>query len=168
MMDLTPYIRWIVFIHVLGAFVFAAGHGVSMFVAFKVRRETDRSRLAALLDVSGASLVVASIGLLVVLVAGILAGIVLGSFGRAWIWISLVLVFVIGGLMTPLGIGYLNPIRRALGQRTREVKAGQPDPTPVSDEELARLRASKRPELLVLVGGGGFAVIVGLMMFRPF
>ena len=41
-MDLTPYIRWIVFLHVLGAFMFAAGHGVSMFVAFQVRRETDR------------------------------------------------------------------------------------------------------------------------------
>ena len=53
-MDLTPYIGWIVFIHVLGAFVFAAGHGVSMFVAFQVRRETDRARMAALLDVVAA------------------------------------------------------------------------------------------------------------------
>jgi hypothetical protein len=167
-MDLTPYIRWIVFLHVLGAFVFAAGHGVSMFVAFAVRREKDRGRLAALLDVSGMALAAAGIGLLVLLLSGILAGIVLQSFGRMWIWASLVLLIVIGGLMTPLGIGYFNPIRRALGQRTREVKKTEPDPTPASDAELAALQVSNRPELLLWIGGGGFAVILWLMMFRPF
>ena len=31
-MDLTPYVPWIVFLHIAGAFVFVAGHGVSMFV----------------------------------------------------------------------------------------------------------------------------------------
>jgi len=60
-MDLTPYIRWIVFLHVLGAFMFVAGHGVSMFVVFQVRREADRTRLAALLDLSGWSLAVAGV-----------------------------------------------------------------------------------------------------------
>jgi hypothetical protein len=49
-MDLTPYVAWIVFAHVLGAFMFAAGHGVSMFVVFQARRERDRGRLGALLD----------------------------------------------------------------------------------------------------------------------
>ena len=62
-MDLTPYMPWIVFIHVAGAFAFAAGHGVSMFVAFRVRTEPDRARLATLLDLSGTSLGVAGIGM---------------------------------------------------------------------------------------------------------
>lgn len=167
-MDLTPYIGWIVFLHVLGAFAFAAGHGVSMLVAFQIRRETDRARLAALLDLSAWSLALAGLGLLLLLVFGILAGIVLGSWSRSWIWISLGLFVLITLLMTPIGSGYLGGVRTALGQRTRAIKSSDPDPVPASDEALAAALASKRPELLLLIGAGGFLMILWLMMFRPF
>jgi uncharacterized membrane protein len=167
-MDLTPYAGWIVFLHVAGAFVFAAGHGVSIYMAFQVRRERDPARIGALLDISAASLALAGVGLLVLLVAGIVAGIVLGSFGRAWIWVSLVLLVVIGGLMTPIGGIYFATIRRAIGQRTSGMKLDQPDPVPVSASELAAMLDTRRPELLLLIGGGGFLVILWLMMFKPF
>ncbi|HYN69928.1 MAG TPA: DUF2269 family protein [Candidatus Eisenbacteria bacterium] len=167
-MDLTPYIGWILFLHVGGAFVFAAGHGVSIFMAFQVRRERDPARIGALLDISAASLIAATVGLLVLLVAGIVAGIILGSFGRAWIWVSLVLLVVIGGVMTPVGGTYFANVRRAIGQRTRDLKPDQPDPVPLPAAELAALLDTRRPELLLLIGGGGFLVILWLMMFRPF
>jgi len=167
-MDLTPYITWIVFLHVAGAFAFVAGHGVSMFVAFRLRKERDRARLAALLDLSAWSLGVAGIGLLVLFLSGVLAGIVLGSFGRWWIWVSLVLLVIIAGLMTPVGGSYFTRIRVALGQRTRGLKPADPDPLPVRDAELAGLLLSRAPETLLLLGGGGFLVILYLMMFRPF
>src|SRR5437868_4058662 len=120
-MDLTPYVGWIVYLHIAGAFTFVAGHGVSMFVAFQLRRERERARLGALLDLSGKSLGVAGIGLLVLFVSGIVAGIVLGSFGQWWIWISLALLVVISGLMTPVGGVYFSRIRLAIGQRTRNL-----------------------------------------------
>lgn len=164
-MDLT---RLFVFLHVLGAFMFVAGHGVSMFTVFQVRKEKDRSRLTALLDLSGWSLAIAGIGLLVLLVSGIVAGIMLGSWSRLWIWVSLALFLVIGIVMTPIGGAYLRGLRVAIGQRPRNAKAGDPDPEPVSDAELAVLQASKRPELLLWIGGGGFVVILYLMMFKPF
>jgi hypothetical protein len=167
-MDLTPYLRWIIFIHVLAAFVFAAGHGVSTFAAFQLRREQDRARMGALLDVSGISVAVATVALLVLLVAGILAGVVAQSFGKAWIWVSLVLLVLIGVLMTPLGIGHFNRVRLALGMRTRDLKEADPDPMPASDGELAAILATRRPEQLLLLGGVGFVVILWLMMFRPF
>lgn len=167
-MDLTPYIGWIVFLHVVGTFMFVAGHGVSMFVVFQVRKERDRARLGALLDLSGWSLNAAGIGLLVLFLSGILAGIVLGSFGKWWIWIALVLFIVIAGLMTPVGGKYLTAIRVALGQRTRSLKPADPDPVPASDAELETLLASRAPETLLLLGGGGFLAILWLMMFRPF
>lgn len=167
-MDLTPYIRWIIFLHVLGAFAFVAGHGVSMFVVFQVRKETDRRKLAALLDLSGWSLALAGIGLLVLFISGIVAGIVLGSFGRTWIWVSLALFVVIGIVMTPVGGTYLRNLRLAIGQRPGNAKPDDPDPVPASDSELAAIQASRRPELLLLVGAGGFALILYLMMFRPF
>jgi hypothetical protein len=167
-MDLTPYVRWIVYLHVLAAFVFAAGHGVSIIVAFQVRRETNRTRMAALLDLSNISVAIATVALIVVLIAGILAGIVLNSWSKAWIWISLALLVGIGVAMTPLGIGHFNRIRVALGLRTRDFKEGQPDPVPASDEALAAALASPRPEQLLAIGGIGFIVILWLMMFRPF
>lgn len=167
-MDLTPYLPWIVFIHVAAAFIFAAGHGVTMYVAFAVRREKDRARMASLLDISGWALGSAGIAVLVVLIAGILAGIVAGSWSHAWIWVSLVLFIVIGVAMTPIGGGWFTKLRAGLGQRTRGLKPGDPDPVPLSDGELAALQASKVPEILLVIGGGGFLVIVYLMMFRPF
>jgi len=167
-MDLTPYAGWIVFLHVGGAFAFAAGHGVSVFMAFQLRRERDTARIGALLDISAASLATAGIGLLVLLVAGIVAGITLGSFGHAWIWVSLVLLVVIGGVMTPLGAIHFNQVRAAIGQRSRNLKPDQPDPVPVSADELAAMLDTRRPEQLLLIGGGGFLVILWLMMFRPF
>ena len=167
-MDLTPYIGWIVFLHVLGAFMFVAGHGVSMFVVFQVRREGDREKLGPLLDLSGWSLGVAGIGLLILFVSGIVAGLVLGSWGKWWIWIALALFIAIGIAMTPVGGTYLRKLRLALGQRPRNAKPGDPDPVPATDGELAALQASRAPETLLLLGAGGFVVILWLMMFRPF
>lgn len=167
-MDLTPYIAWIIFAHVLGAFLFVAGHGVSMLVAFRLRAESNRARMAALLDLSGVALGLAYAGLLLLLVGGIVAGIVLGSWVRAWIWVSLVLLVVIGVAMTPLGILYFNRIRLAIGIRTRNLKPTDPDPVPASDEALAALTQARNPELLLAIGGGGFLVILWLMLFKPF
>jgi len=166
--DLTPYIGWIIFLHVLGSFMFVAGHGVSMFVVFRVRKESDRGKLAALLDLSGWSLGVAGIGLLILFVSGIVAGIVLGSFGSTWLWVALVLFIVISIVMTPVGGTYLRNLRLAIGQRPGNAKPGDPDPTPVSDAELAAMQASRKPELLLLPGAGGFVLILYLMMFKPF
>ena len=97
----------------------------------------------------------------------ILAGVVLGSWGRLWIWASLVLFISIGMAMTPIGGGYLRGLRTALGQPPRGAKPGDPPPVAVSDGELAALQASNRPEILLLVGVGGFALILYLMMFKP-
>jgi uncharacterized membrane protein len=165
---MTSLVAWLIFIHVASAFVFAAGHGVSVFVAFRLRGERDMDRQKALLDLSAYSLIIAGIALLVLLVSGIAAGIMLGSFGRWWIWISLALLLVIGGLMTPLGANYFTDVRRAVGQRTRGMKADEPEPVPVAAEELAAVLLSRRPEQLLVIGGGGFLVILWLMMFKPF
>jgi uncharacterized membrane protein len=167
-MDLTPYVDWIVFLHVLGAFMFVAGHGVSMFVVFQVRRESDRGRLAALLDLSGWSLGLASVGLLILFVSGIVAGIVLDSWGRTWLWLALVLFIVIGILMTPVGGTYLRNLRLAVGQPPRGWKPGDPPPVPATDAQLVAMQATGKPVLLLALGAGGFVIILWLMMFKPF
>lgn len=167
-MDLTPYLGWIVFLHVVGVFLFVAGHGVSIAVAFRIRPERDAARLRAYLDLSNWSLNVAGIGLLILLVAGIVAGIVAGDFGHLWLWVSIVLFVVIGGLMTPLGGMPLTKVRVALGQRTRGLKPTDPDPVALPMDQVVPMLDALRPELLAVIGGGGFLVILYLMMFKPF
>jgi hypothetical protein len=167
-MDLTPYLGWIVFLHVVGVFLFVAGHGVSIAVSYRIRAERDPGRLLAYLDLSAWSLNLAGVGLLVLLITGIVAGIVAGDFGHLWLWASIVLFVVIGALMTPLGGIPLSRIRVALGQRTRGMKETEPDPVPLPMDQVAVMLDALRPDVLAVIGGGGFLLILYLMMFKPF
>jgi hypothetical protein len=166
--NLVPWLPWLVFAHVLGAFLFVLAHGVSVFVAFRVRRERDPARIAALLDLSGASLALAFVGLLLLLVAGIVTGIVKGSFGQAWIWLSIAVLVVVSGAMTPLGSGYYGRLRSAAARQTGAAGSVDPDPPTAAPGDLEALLDTRRPETLALVGGGGFLIVLWLMMFRPF
>ncbi|HVL54151.1 MAG TPA: hypothetical protein VM344_07795 [Vitreimonas sp.] len=158
----------LVFLHVASAFAFAAGHGVSVFVAFQLRREREPARMAALLDLSAASLAMAIVGLLVLLATGIATGIMGGFFGRGWIWLSLLLLIAIGGLMTPLGKNHFGRIREVVGPQPGASDANGPDAVVSTADQLPALLATRRPELLAGIGGAGFLVILWLMMFKPF
>jgi len=167
-MDLTPYLPWLRFLHIAGAIAFVAGHGVSMFMAFRLRSEREPSRMLAMLDLSSDSLVVAGIGLLVLVVSGVVDGIVAGYFGQLWIWLALIVFVAIFVAMTPLAAKHFDTIRAALGQRTRATKRGDPDPVPRPIEEVVALASGARPEQLAVIGGGGLLVILWLMTFKPF
>src|ERR687891_441733 len=58
---------WWVYLHVAGALVFVAAHGVSMGVALRLRGERDPRRIMALLDVSSTSISGLYVGLLLLL-----------------------------------------------------------------------------------------------------
>jgi hypothetical protein len=166
-MDLYP---WIVLVHIIAAFVFVLAHGVSAFVAFRIRGETDRTRIAALLDLSGGSLMTAFIALLVILVCGIWAAIAGGHFGggKYWAWAALVVFLMTASLMTPLASGWLNRVRRAVGMPIQADRKAGRDPLPASDAELAAVLAAGRPDLVAAVGMVGLVVLVTLMRFKPF
>ena len=167
-MDQATVLVWLKLVHVGAAFAFVAGHGVSMLVSFRLRHEREAARMLALLDFSGFSLGLAISGAIVLLIAGILDGIVGGLFGRAWIWVALVVFVTIGMLMTPLESKHLNLVRQALGQRTRHEKASDPDPFPLPFDQVHDLTLERSPERGLLVGGGGFLVILALMVLKPF
>jgi hypothetical protein len=162
---------WIVYGHVLGAFAFTAGHGVAIAMAFRLRSERDPSRIAAILDmslwmVSPKSLM--SIGFIVLFLSGIAAGFTGGYWGRLWIWVSLGLLVVITGLMTPIGAGHYNRVRAAIGQKLPRDKSDAPPPAPLPADQLEALLMAPTPWTLTVLGGVGFAVIVLLMVFKPF
>ncbi len=167
-MDLTPYYGWIVFVHVIAAFGFAVSHGVSVYVAFGIRGRPEADRIRALLELSSRSIGGVYGSLLVLIVAGIVAGVVGGHFGRGWIWVSIVVLVVEIGAMYGLASRYYARVREAVGLRTYGMSRDAPDPVPVGPDELAALLDTRRPELIALVGFGGFLVLIWLMVVKPF
>ena len=158
---------WIVVAHVLGAFTFIAAHGASMFASFRLRRVTDRGRVLELLDVSSTSLGVMYIGLVVLLVAGIAAGFTGGFWGRAWIWASIGILIVILAVMYSVATPFYGRMRAAAGDPRYVEKAADFKP-PATPADLDALATSPRPFWLAAVGGIGLAVIIWLMIAKPF
>jgi uncharacterized membrane protein len=167
-MDVYP---WVVLVHVISVILFFVAHGTSMAVAFRLRRERDPARVRALLDLSSWTLgVPAIIAVLIGLLTGILAGFLGGWWGAGWIWTSLVIFVVVGGLMTPLVAARLNRMRAAAGtvaqpafaaRKGAEVPAGDP-------AELDRLLDEWNPIPAAAMGFGALLVILWLMLLKPF
>ena len=170
-MDLTPYITQLKLVHVLAVFGFVLVHGASALVALRVRRERERTRLRALLEFSLAYQAWGWAALLVALVSGVASGIAGGYWtgGQLWLWASLVVFIVVSGLMTPISTGYLNEVRHAVGLATYDDTRRKLLPPPeASDEALDRILDSRRPVVGSAVGLAGIAILVYLMMFKPF
>ena len=158
---------FVVFLHVLGAFAFVALHGVSMVTAFGLRGERDRGRQAQLLELSGLAVGLMYIGLLLLLVAGILAGFMGNHWGRAWIWASLGVLVVVIALMYTVGTPFYGRMRAAAGLPGMAEKADKFKP-PATEADLDALATSNVPIVLSTIGGLGLVAIVWLMVVKPF
>jgi hypothetical protein len=157
---------WIVLLHIVGAFLFAISHGVSAFAAFAIRdAKHDAIRVRTLVDVSGYSLGTMYVGLLLLLVGGIWAGIYGGHFSRGWIWAALVLLVVVIVAMYAMASRFYGQVRNAVGlpSMTDKAPAGSAPP-----EVLDALLTNRRPEALLGIGAVGLLLILWLMVVKPF
>jgi predicted integral membrane protein DUF2269 len=158
--------EWTKLIHVASAFGFILAHGASAAVALQLRRERDPGRVSALLDLSRGAMGTATwIAALVMLLSGIWLGFQADWWGRVWIWVSIGILVLIMGLMTPLGGTKLNRIRAALGMSLDPKK---PAPAAVSRTELEAILETWDPVPLTAIGLGGLLLIVALMVLKPF
>ena len=157
---------WWVYLHVFGAFAFAAAHGVSAVVAFRIRATREPAAIRTLLDVSGVAIGVMYLGLLALLVGGIVAGVVGGHFARGWIWASLGILVVTILAMYMLATPFYKRLREAVGAETggRESVLA----APADAAAISALASSSRPIVLAVVGLVAFAVILWLMLLKPF
>lgn len=162
--------QWIVFTHVLGVFGFLLAHGAAAAVSFKVRGEREIARVCALLDLSRGASVVGNVSLLVLLAAGIAAGFIGGWWGHGWIWAALGLLVLISFAMNAAGSRPLIRVRQLVGETGHWGPKGDPKTSPAlpTDQQLAVALAAVNPWLLTAIGGGGLALILWLMMFKPF
>ena len=158
---------WLVFGHILGAFTFVLAHGVSMFVAFRVRRERDPAVVSALLDLSKLAVTIAALAIIFLLVTGIAAGFVGNYWGQRWIWASLAILILLWAYMSFRGTRHHDDVRHAVGSVGVYDKKGT-EPPPADPTAAAALLASSRAVELATVGGIGLIAILFLMVFKPF
>jgi hypothetical protein len=167
-MDLVSFLAPLKLIHVLAALAFVLAHGTSAAVSLRLRTLRDRATIVAYLDLSERTMGATYVALLVVFVGGIISGIAGGYWtsGRLWLWASLAIFLGIAFEMSFVRWRYLLRVRNALGIAPDQ-RAGK-GPPPASDEELAAALDSRLPVVNIVVGVGGIAILVWLMMMKPF
>ena len=155
---------WFVLLHVLGLVVFAVCHGVSMFVAFRIRAMRDPRAIASALEASGVAIGPMYIGLALLLVGGLGAAAGADLWARPWIIASAVVLILVIAAMYMVATPYYRRVREAVGAPVGNAPAGAPTASP---EELAVLLDTRRPEFLLLVGAAGLLVLLWLMILKP-
>lgn len=163
-MDWTP---WLKFIHVAAGFTFALAHGVSAFTALKLRGEREAARVNALLDLSKLTLPITDAAIVVLLVSGIIGGFVGNYWGHLWIWVAIAILVFLFIYMGTRAVRHYDEVRHALGLKGfyDHGKTPAPDPDPAA---LAKALDSPRALELAAVGLIGLAVILWLMVVKPF
>jgi hypothetical protein len=160
--------EWIKFLHVVAAVTFMVTHGTSIAISFRLKGEQDVTKIKTLLDISGSMWIAMMLSLLVAGIAGIVLGFMLSWWSQWWIWVSIVLLLMITIWMFQIGQGTYHPLRKTLGMPYMARGRDMPAEEPASEEESQAWIAKTRPGLMLLVGYGGFVVIIWLMMFKPF
>lgn len=160
---------WLVFVHVLSGFIFFLSHGAAAFMLLKLPNEREPERIKALLDLRIFADPWMSWSAGVLFLSGIAAGFMGGWWDQGWIWTSLVLLILVSVVMTFMGRMYFERVRKALGLENRlpGTKPGKIE-NPVGVKELEAVIAAGNPRLVTAVGLIGLAIIVYLMMFKPF
>jgi hypothetical protein len=120
------------------------------------------------MDLSAAGWPVMMLSLLVLLVAGIVSGFLVGAWGRLWIWVALVLLIGITGWMFGLGARTYHPLRKMLGMEYMVQGKPQSVEKQHPQKEILDFVAATNPRMMTIVGLGGYALIIWLMIFKPF
>jgi hypothetical protein len=160
--------QWIVLLHIIGAFLFAMSHGVGIWAIVQIQRDRDPAQIRHLLGLASESLIGVYVGLLVLLVGGIWAGIAGDWFKYLWIWAALVILVGIIVGMYAIATPYFKRLRIAVGIRPQGWPKGDPDPVPQSDSDVAALAARAPLTSLTIIGFGGLLLILWLMVLKPF
>ena len=161
-------VRWLVFVHVLAAVTFFLFHGVSAAMAFGVRKETDFSRIRALLDLSGMTIPPIGISFGIMGLTGIILPFLVHIWDKVYIWLSIVLVLGVFMYMAVFNEAHYKQLRRMVGLPYMQGNKTYPAKTPHSPEEVRTLLKKTNVVQLAVAGYGVPAVVLWLMIFKPF
>lgn len=161
-------IQWLVYLHILSAIGFFLFHGASAAMAFQVRKETDFARIRALLDVSQSTFIGMFASFLVMGLTGLVLPFLVRVWDRGYIWASIVLILGIAIYMGVFSEGHYKKLRRLVGLPYMKGSKTFPAEKPASADEVAALLRKTNVAALAVTGYVVPAIVLWLMIFKPF
>lgn len=161
-------IQWLIFLHILSALTFFMAHGTSAAMAFKVRRETDFTRIRAMLDLSLSTMIVMAASFLIMGLTGLILPFLIHIWNKGYIWASIVLMLFVFVYMVVFNETSYKQLRRLVGLPYRQGAKELPAEPLSSPEEVAALLKKTNVTGLVVVGYVIPAIVLWLMVFKPF
>ena len=161
-------VRWLIFIHVLASITFFLAHGTSAAMAFQLRKETNIERIRAMLDLSGTTIMLLFGSFLLMGVTGLIMPFLIKIWNKGWVWLSIVLMVYVVLHMGLQNDRTYKTLRKLVGLPYMQGSKELPAEPPASDEEiLAHIRKISVHQL-VMVGYVVPAIVLWLMVFKPF
>ena len=161
-------VRWLVFIHVLSAITFFLAHGAAAAMVFKVRSETDFARIRAMLDLAVSTFKAYMLSFLIMGLTGLTMPFFIHIWNKVWIWLSIVLILFVVVWMGLVNEKQIKHLRKLVGLPYMQGFNEFPAEPPASPEEVATLLKKINPYQWALVGYGIPALVLWLMVFKPF
>ncbi len=162
------FTQWILFLHVLSAITFFLAHGASAAIAFRIRKETDFERIRAMLDLSATTFMAMLISFLVMGLSGLTLPFLVKLWDKWWVWISIVLMVIVTVWMSLFNEKGFKELRRLVGLPYMRGNKQFPAESPASAEEVAAHLKKINLHTLVIVGYVIPAIVLWLMVFKPF
>ena len=162
------FFRWLVFLHVLSAITFFLSHGAAAAMVFKVRSETDSTRIRAMLDLAVSTFPLYMLSFLIMGLTGLAMPFIIHIWHRIWIWLSIILILFVAGWMFAINEKQFKQLRRLVGLPYMQGKKEYPAEPPASPEDVEKFLKTINPISWVVVGYGIPAFVLWMMIFKPF
>ena len=167
-MTAAVLIRWLIFLHILSALTFYMAHGTSVAMAFKIRKETDFTRIRAMLDLSWSTMILMGVSFLIMGLTGIIMPFMIHIWNKVWVWASIVLMLFVFIYMAMFNDTSYKQLRRLVGLPYMKGNKQLPAEPPSSPEEVVALLNKTSVTGLAMVGYVIPAIVLWLMVFKPF
>jgi len=155
---------WVVYLHVIVIFLFLIQHAVDIFVTFRLRDQKEPEGIYAtysfMLDNNTRNL---RITFSLIILTGIAAGFISTWWKQGWMWTALGIMLLLWFGMRRIGSNYLTAVDNITDRAVKNR-----DDSSAIDKFRNELRARREPEILVSLSALGGAIILWLMMFKPF
>jgi hypothetical protein len=158
---------WLKFLHVGAVLAFLLTHGISGGASLLLERRRDLATRRLLLELSYTALTFSTPALLVVLLSGLALGFYGTWWGRGWIWAALAIFLVVTVGMSVFSYRF-EGARKAAGLGYRGAGIKRLTPIAPDEDRLERELPKLRSRDLAVAGSVSLAILVWLMVFKPF
>jgi hypothetical protein len=161
-------IRWLIFLHVLSALTFFLAHGASAAMVFKLRKETDFTRIRAMLDLSESTVELMFVSFLAMGLTGVALPFFIHIWNKAWVWLSVILMIFVFIWMVWMNERAYKTLRKLVGLPYRQGSKEYAAESAASVQEVTALLRKLDVTGLIVVGYLIPAFVLWLMIFKPF